>query len=90
MLATLCVMLWRHDGRHPQCRSHCQMLFVAQTRRYGTPAPGAFRLRDSDNDFLSVNWLECFEKENIDDNIPYVWEELRRHYKTKKSNKWRY
>lgn len=53
----------------------------------GTPAPGAFRLRDNDNDCLSVNWLECFGEGDIDDNIPHVREDLRRHYTTKKSSK---
>lgn len=53
----------------------------------GTPAPGAFLLRNSDNGCLSVNWLECFGKGNVDDNIPHARAELRRHYKTKKSGR---
>ena len=53
----------------------------------GTPAPDAFRLRDSDNDCLSVSWLECFEKGNIANNIPHARAELRKHYKTKKSGR---
>lgn len=42
----------------------------------GTPAPGAFKLRDSDNCCLSVNWLEYFEAQSIDDNISYARREL--------------
>ena len=53
----------------------------------GTPAPAAFRLRDSDNGCLSVNWLECFGEGNVADNIPHVRAELRRHYRTKKSSR---
>lgn len=53
----------------------------------GTPAPGAFRLRDLDDCCLSVNWLECFEGQSVDVNIQHVRKELRKHYKTKKSGK---
>ena len=53
----------------------------------GTPAPGAFRLRDRDNGCLSVNWLECFGEGSVDDNIPHVRAELRRHYETKDSGR---
>ena len=53
----------------------------------GTPAPGAFELRDNDEGCLSVNWLECFGGKTVADNIPYAREELRRHYTTKKSGK---
>lgn len=53
----------------------------------GTPAPGAFRLRDSDDGCLSVNWLEYFGKGNVADNIPHARAELRKHYTTKKSGR---
>ena len=53
----------------------------------GTPAPGAFELRDNDEGCLSVNWLECFGGKTVADNIPHAREALRRHYKTKKSGK---
>lgn len=53
----------------------------------GTPAPGAFRLRDSDNGCLSVNWLECFGEENVADNIRHVRAELRKHYKTRENSR---
>lgn len=50
----------------------------------GTPAPDAFRLRDSDNCCLSVNWLECFRGQSIVDNILHVRSELCRHRELKK------
>lgn len=53
----------------------------------GTPAPGAFELRDDDKGCLSVNWLECFGGKTVADNIPYARKELRRHYKTKRSGR---
>lgn len=53
----------------------------------GTPAPGAFELRDDDGGCLSVNWLECFGGKTVADNIPHARKELRRHYETKKSGR---
>ena len=55
----------------------------------GTPAPGAFILRDKDKDedCLSVNWLECFGDGNVADNIPHVRAELRKHYETREGFK---
>lgn len=50
----------------------------------GTPAPGASRLRDRDNGCRSVGWPECFGG-SVDDNIPHVRAELRRHYETGES-----
>ena len=52
-----------------------------------TPAPSAFRLRCRDNCCLSVNWLECFGEGSVDDNIPHVRVELRRHYEIKESGR---
>ncbi len=51
----------------------------------GTPAPNAFRLRDRDGCCLSVNWLECFKGQSVDDNIPHIRSELRQHYEPKKN-----
>ena len=53
----------------------------------GTPAPGAFELRDGDKGCLSVNWLECFGGKTVADNIPHARKELRRHYITRKSGR---
>lgn len=50
----------------------------------GTPAPGASRPRDRDNGCRSVGWPECFGG-SVDDNIPHVRAELRRHYETGES-----
>lgn len=50
----------------------------------GTPAPGASGPRDRDNGCRSVGWPECFGG-SVDDNIPHVRAELRRHYETGES-----
>ncbi|MXY60858.1 MAG: hypothetical protein F4Y82_01910 [Cenarchaeum sp. SB0665_bin_23] len=53
----------------------------------GTPAPGAFRLRDCDNCCLSVNWLECFRGQSIVDNILHVRSELCQHRELRKNGR---
>lgn len=69
-----------HDADH--IARYCSLRKLEDN---GTPV--AFRLRDNDNNCLSVNWLECFGEGNVAGNIPHARAELRKHYKTKKSGR---